>query len=543
MKLASLLMYHVAEWKAVYISHQEDAMKAFLAKYADKIGGIVTGFDRLVFRGYLRSIASETGVLGFLGFRKISVGDFPEFAHAATERLKESSLRAALELDRPVIFLDSPKTNKDELARQIAARDEITKGLVCVLKSTEPCRIFEVYRNRDEKKREIKSRFGRCQHLYHYWIDPIFGWSSARIQTWWPFEIQICLNGREMLARQMDKAGLQYVRDDNCFPWIHKVDRAQDLMDRQSRLPWRDHLPRIAAMLNPVGHDIFGEHRGDYCGEYFWSVFQSEVATDVMFKDPSFLREIYPALIRHGMTSFSCGDVLRFLGRKVHGNFAGDILGDFKDRPEGMRLKYWMNKNSIKIYNKVVLRVETTINHAKEFKVYRKTQGDADGLRKWQAMRQGIADIHRRAEVSKSANGRFLDALAGADTSTTLGTLLAKVCRSVRWKGQNARGLRPYSPEDLKLVETANDAKFCLNGFRNRDLQAALSPKSVATPQEMRQRTARCSRLIRILRAHGLVQKVRGTHRYRVTKAGSQIFTAILTAQRVTLQKLNATAA
>ena len=40
---------------------------------------------------------------------------------------------------------------------------------------------------------------------------------NARIQTWFPFSIQICLNGRAWLARQMDAAGLGYVQRDNCF--------------------------------------------------------------------------------------------------------------------------------------------------------------------------------------------------------------------------------------------------------------------------------------------------------------------------------------
>ncbi len=63
---------------------------------------------------------------------------------------------------------------------------------------------------------------------------PRFGFMSARIQTWLPFRIQICVNGREWLARSMDAAGLHYVQRDNCFTWLEHPERVQRLMDQQS---------------------------------------------------------------------------------------------------------------------------------------------------------------------------------------------------------------------------------------------------------------------------------------------------------------------
>jgi hypothetical protein len=48
-----------------------------------------------------------------------------------------------------------------------------------------------------------------CLVLYHYSIDPEWGWMNARLQTWFPFQVQVCLNGCEWLARQMDREGLR----------------------------------------------------------------------------------------------------------------------------------------------------------------------------------------------------------------------------------------------------------------------------------------------------------------------------------------------
>jgi hypothetical protein len=88
---------------------------------------------------------------------------------------------------------------------------------------------FQAVPNRETKKLDFKLEQRKCLHLYHYLIHPVFGFMNARIQTWFPFRIQICLNGREWLARSMDAAGLRYVRQDNCFPWIEDFPAAQRL--------------------------------------------------------------------------------------------------------------------------------------------------------------------------------------------------------------------------------------------------------------------------------------------------------------------------
>src|SRR5580658_2417826 len=46
-----------------------------------------------------------------------------------------------------------------------------------------------------------------CHVLYHYMIHPELGWMYARVQTWFPFQIQVGLNGREWLAQQMRPEG------------------------------------------------------------------------------------------------------------------------------------------------------------------------------------------------------------------------------------------------------------------------------------------------------------------------------------------------
>jgi hypothetical protein len=172
-------------------------------------------------------------MLSYLWNAGIRMKDVGKCFHEKSQQLKAASCEQAKRQGRPIIYLASPKTDKEEVAREIARKDGIKEGLICILTSVEPCQTYEVFRNREEKKVELQPRIRKCLFLYHYWIDAVFGFINARIQSWFPFSIQVCLNGREWLARQMDRKGLNYQRQDNCFPSIERVDKAQKLMDQQ----------------------------------------------------------------------------------------------------------------------------------------------------------------------------------------------------------------------------------------------------------------------------------------------------------------------
>jgi hypothetical protein len=79
----------------------------------------------------------------------------------------------------------------------------------------------------------------------------------ARIQTWFPFNIQVGLNGREWLARQMDQERLRYRQQGNCFVWIEDYAQAQKLLDRQLETKWAELLNGFRGQLNPLHESLF----------------------------------------------------------------------------------------------------------------------------------------------------------------------------------------------------------------------------------------------------------------------------------------------
>jgi len=230
---------------------------------------------------------------------------------------------------------------------------------------------------------------------------------------------------------------------------------------------------------------------------------------------------------------------MRFLGKKPHPNFQGEAISHYAARPEGVRLKHALKANSVKIYDKQgsVLRVETTINDPLDFKVFRPKEGDPDGPRSWQRMRKGIADLYRRAEVSHASNKRYLDSLAAIKVNQTLGELTEALCRPVSWKGRPVRALRPWSKDDTNLLKTVARGEFNINGFRNKDILKLLFPGE-HDPLLKRRLSARVTHRLRLLRAHGIIQKVPRTLRYVLTKRGRDIVSAIIHVQHLPISKI-----
>jgi hypothetical protein len=484
------------------------------------------------------------GMQAFLNSAGVRLLDFKQYVLATSERVKEASLREAVEQKRPVRYLESARIDKEALARHLLQEQPIEQGLICAFRTVEPCMSFEYHRSADPRERGLRLRPRKCLHIYQYFLHPAFGFMSARLQTWFPFNIQICLNGREWVARQLQRQGqTDFERAANCFTRLGDPVLAQRLMDRHLRTSWQRRLDALARRLNPLHAAIFKL----WPHPYYWSAFQTEWATDLLFRDAPALAAVYPALVRHAALHFQSPDLMRFLGRKgVHGNFAGEAVSSCKRRPEGVRVKHWVDGNSIKMYDKAarVLRIETTIGNPAAFTVLRPRQRSRRRRLAWQPLRKGVADLHRRAALSQRANERYLDALATVEDSTPLHQLLDRVGRRVRYRGRHVRALRIGDATDLALLQAISRGEFAPAGFRNRDLRQLLhSSARPVTGAQARRLSARVSRQLRLLRAHGVIKKLSKTHRYQLTKRGRLLCAALFAVREATLQKLVGSAA
>jgi hypothetical protein len=511
-------------------------MERFIQRFSDKVISVLSGFDRVVIRGSIRALATHTGMREFLYQNGVLMKDFQRYSQPITSRIRQLSRRAAERKDRPFIYVPSSQTNKEKIALKVLKEQPIKKGLICMLSCVEPCVSFEVAPCRETKKIQMRAKEKMCLHIYHYLIHPVFGFMNARLQTWFPFTIQLCINGREWLSRQMDRNKMKYQRLDNCFPWIKDVAKAQELMNQQLQTNWPAILNPIARMLNPLHNQIFKK----IPLEYYWTTSQTEWATDLTFKKLDALHPLFERFVPQAISTFSSPDVMKFLGRKFTARYQGEIVSDFKNRLEGIRIKHRVGTNSIKAYDKFqrILRVETTINNPRDFRIFRPLENHPHKMLAWQRLRQGVADLHRRADISQTSNERYLEALAQLNSSITFGQLFKKISLPVFDNNKRFRALRPTDPNDLSLFKAIADGRFNLNGFRNRDLQNLLFSTPPSSEKEKHQRSSRISRLIRLLRAHHLLKRLPHSYRYLLTPLGKQVTTAIISMTTITSHKI-----
>lgn len=375
--------------------------ESFLNKFGEHITGVPSGFDRWLFQASIRVLFKPKSREDSLLVCKVLIQDCKAFAQPWTDRIKAAAFQAAERAGRPVKYLQDPSLSKEERARRLARQDTIQEGLIAVFTAVEPCGSYSVRGDRQSQQIPLVLERRQGTPLYHDYPHADFGLTPVRVQTGFPFRVSVCLNGREWLARPRDRAGLQYQQRGNCFVQGSDPKAAQAQLDKQLQSDWSKLRNPLLRQAHPLAAEI---GRPSNQG-YDWSARQTQYATDLLFKDARSLAALSPQFLHQGMGSFARPDVLRFLGRACPNGFRGEVKSTLKHRPEGVRLRHTVNGNSLKVSDKQgsVLRGETTVVNPGQFRVDRPVEGDPEQRLPWQRLRDGVADLYRRAQISRAA--------------------------------------------------------------------------------------------------------------------------------------------
>lgn len=496
----------------------------------DLIEGKITGFDRLIFKGHLTNFYPKNAFSYFLNQQGVLLKDFKKFVTGVTEEIKNHIEKVAETAKCQNIYFQTAMTKKNgkskkDVALEIAEKEGITEGLIGIFRALEVCNSFQVKGNRQTKKLEIVPSRTKCLHYYFYYQHPTFGLMHIRLQSWFPFTVQIHINGRLWLEKKLQAENLSYEMYENSFTQVEDIEKTQKLSDEMSHFKFPEIFDGLLDKINPWLPKL---KQMGYSG-YLWCVDQAEIATDIMFKDRETLKELTPTLFQETVLNCSAEDVMKFLGRKFHGNFKGEIISDLKKRPEGWRAKHYLQKNHIKMYDKYnVLRIETTINNPREFKIF-KTVTDKNGKtsQRWMPMGKSVANLYRYFQVGTQSNQRYLVALAQFQPQSKQIKELDLLCQSTKGKnGKHVAKLNPITEKDCNIFSAVMSGEFIINGFRNKHLVKKLFQK--ADPHLEKRYRERVSRLLSKLVGHGLISRVRNSRLYRVTKKGFSVMAAAL---------------
>ena len=504
-------------------------MDTLLHKFTGKIKGVIEGFDRIIFKGILQPICFPAGLNNLLLQNKVLNKDFKNWAQNTSATIVQKAEEYSMDqCGSKILFLDSYKTRKEALAHDLQTKSGVESGLIGAFSCVESCHTFKSVFNEKANYPQLKSHASRCKHLYFYYDHKDYGFMSVRLQTWAPYEVQIALNGREWLKRQLDKEGVKYFLSGNKFLDIENFEMAQRLLDSQLDTTWVETLDGLIPDILPSL-----EYKYDGPMTYSWTMWQSEWAKDYIFHDPNELGYQMHPLLRHAFITGTSDRVLRYMGHSLKKNGQPHWKSDpeletrIKFYYDGGRIKHWLYNNSLKLYNeKNVLRFELTMNDPTRFKIYRTVTGSDSDVKKFLPMRQGIADIAVRAQVSSLKIKDFTEQIATLKEDISVGEMLAKVTQPIKSNGKRYRGLDVMG-KDLALLKAIADPKYNVDAITNKHLQAELGKTPWANGLEGKRLSARISRHLRLLREHGLIKKLPNQHRYRLTAKGRLLTTAL----------------
>jgi hypothetical protein len=497
--------------------------KRFLDKFSSLIVTVLSCFDRVIFKGYL-PFHSEGELNSWVDYTlRIRRVDFVTQLEQRSEELVDHAKAFAAKAGRLYEYRQG-KFRKEQFIQDIIHRDNVTEGLVAVLCTQETCRSIKLA-YADKRPRLIFAK--RPQRvLYYYFLDRDFGLMYIRLETWFPYTIQVYVNGHDWLARQMLRRKMGFMQRDNAFTQLDDPQQAQQIADRFAQLNWVKQLSKWARMVNPhidKGGWLHGK-------DYYWVTEQAEFASDVIFTDRSKLRDLYPRLLDHAVVNFSASDILTFLGRKLTGNFLGEVLTDCKKKREpGARVKHRMKENWIKMYDKfgLVLRVETVINSPREFRVRRKRTREGQPTMVWCPMNKGVTNLPSYQRVCRAANDRYLNALSVVNDPTPAYQQVADLTESKTHRGRRYAGFNPARKDDVRLFQAVLSGAHELRGFHNSDIRESLHGV-IRDPAERRRRANAVSRLLKRLHVRGLIARIPRTRRWRVTTRGQSLLGAMI---------------
>jgi len=497
--------------------HEVNAMQSvnrFVAKFASLIVTTLSCFDRVIFKGHL-PFGDAPHLNSFVDYQlKMLRKDFLPWLEQQSQRLVAHAQQIAQRQNRPYLYLQG-KQRKEKLIQDLIRRDKLSEGLVAVLCAMETCRTIKL--KHAQGRPELTFTYRPQRVLYYYRLDPQFGLMYLRLQTWFPYTLQVYVNGHDWLARQMARRKLGFIQCDNAFTQLDNPQQAQQIADEFISLDWRGQLDRWAREINPLLKD-------DWLGSYYWVIDQAEYSTDVLFASRQKLAGLYPRLLDHATVHLSAADILTFLGRKLHGNFQGEVLTDCKkDRAPGARVKHRVKNNWLKMYDKFgqILRIETVINQPREFRVRRRRARNGRQQMVWCPMNKGVANLYQYRRVAHAANERYLTALSVVDNPTVAYRQVEHLARPKVAGGRSYAGFNPARREHAELFRALLDGKHQINGFRNADIRRALYP-NVQAAQSCHRLRAHLGRVFRQLHVRGLLAKVPRTRRWRVTPHGQQ---------------------
>ena len=445
-------------------------------RYADQLDGVLSCYDRIVITGSLMPFCYAQGMTHYLYQQEIRIFEYANFAEPLRERIRANAEALAEANGVKIEFTRKKDFHKENRIQQIMKQRGDQPGLVHIFGAMEACSWYRPWHDKVTGKTYLRPDSSKCMTYYFYFVDEQLGLCYVRVPTWCPFRLQFYCNGHNWLASQLKECDVAYEMLDNAFVQIADYARANQLAEEFDIEILHQRLDEFAQQYCPIVTDL--------TLHYHWSIMQAEYATDLVFKNRDTLQAFYPPLLETLTHAVKPADLATFLGRKLSGNYQGEMGNRFNKRWLGTRIKHQMGPVSVKMYDKFrfILGIETTVNKVSFFQHYRQVQHrDGSTTTRWAPMKKTIHSLPALQESLSAANQRYLKFISSIATPEVGVQKLHHLAETKTENQHRHKGFNLFSEEDTCLFRSLLQGEFFISGFTNKQLRSQyLSNKSAS---------------------------------------------------------------
>jgi hypothetical protein len=478
---------------------------------ADHVVFEIECIDRMYCNVYVPQLQHAGGLLGYvqrqLGLPIASTAPLGKITDAFSTAMHRFAR------DQRVPWVDFARgQRKDDVMHQHLATFTGEEGVLFIGRAQEKTRLFRTEHRRDahgESYPWIVKTTGVVNQFYVYAIDADFGPFFLKFCSYFPYNAKLCLNGHEWAKRQATKAGIGFTALDNGFAALDDpadVERLQAICD-QFGAEQIDALLRkwLAILPHPfTAADRAAGYRYDI------AVWQAEFSLTQVLDRPISGRVFFEQVIRDNLDTGRPDQVALIFDRRLMRTGPRATPGPFRTRviTEGVTpsLHIDYKHTQVKQYHKEgrALRTETTINDSTDFRIGKR-----------------LTNLPALREVGFSANRRLLGVQRLSHNPIRAAEAFAAVHQPITTDtGQRIPGLRLGDRRAHALLQALLVFRLLIpTGFSNRDLRQLLAGLLGRRPGEIT--TGQAGYDLRRLRVHGLITRIPGTHRYRLTDTGA----------------------
>jgi hypothetical protein len=396
---------------------------------------------------------------------------------------------------------------KDDIMHQHLAHFTAQEGMLFVGRAQEKTVLFRTEKRRDANGDPypwIVKTTGVVNHFYIYAVDTDFGPFFLKFCSYFPYNARLCVNGHEWAKRQAEKEGIGFTALDNGFATVCDPARLQAICDRLGAGQIQTLLDKWLAILPSAFTDA--DREAGYRHEL--SVLQAEFSLTQVLDQPVAGRVFFEQVIRDNLDAGRPDRVSLVFDRRIIRKGRHATPGRFRTRviTEGVTPSVYIDykHTTVKQYHKHgrALRTETTMNDTRDFGIGKR-----------------LTNLPALREVGFAANRRLLSVQRLSHNPIHAEEAFTAVHDPIITDtGGRIAGLRLGDRRAHALLQALLVFRLLPHGFRNPDLRGLLAELLGMPPTEVT--AGQITYDLRRLRAHGLITRLPGTHRYQVTDTG-----------------------